>query len=211
MNQCDTTVITPAEVVGYAPEGTTYPFNDSSRALGLPLGRGDASGSTDVVSLGDDGNGSGGSIILRFENKIINGEGTDFKVFENSFYYGENGYYVEAALVYLSLDNSTWYQYPAAADTGYETSDERFYSGYAGIFPVYSSREDPDSPLPESVDSGGDFFDLDAFPEGNEIRDNGFYYIKIVDAGDSISDPGNINSGNSGFDLDSVVGINYIE
>jgi len=48
--------------------------------LGPPQGGGDASGSLDVVSLGN-----AGEIVLGFDRDIVDGEGADFLVFENPF------------------------------------------------------------------------------------------------------------------------------
>lgn len=207
-----TNVITPVRVVEYRPEeGVDSGFDDPDRALGLPKGSGSESGSTDVVSLGhdgDDADSKGGYIVLEFDRAIINGAGADFKVFENPFKYGES-YYIESGIIYLSENGNTWEEFPNDLDPIYENDDIRHYVGLAGVAPVFSNQDDPDSPLPEDSDSGGDFFDLDDMPVTSPVRNNGFRFVRIVDAGKEIDDPGNSGPANSGFDLDAIVGINY--
>ena len=65
-------------------------FGDSTEALGYAQGN-----STNVVSLGDSG-----YITLQFSYPIMNGEGNDFAVFENSF----SDDYLEFAFVEVSTD-----------------------------------------------------------------------------------------------------------
>ena len=214
----ETSVITPAEVIEYAPENTSASdgptFSDSKKALGLPLGSGINSGSLDVVSLGYDETGVGGYIVLKFDKTIINGQGVDFKVFENPFIKSDDSYFIEAAIIFLSEDGTTWYEFPSTFTGNIssiaDTQNHLNYTGYAGINPVLTNWQKEGSPKPEDSDSGGDFFDLENMTE--PIKSNGFKYIKIVDTGITINDPGNdSNTGTSGFDLDAVVGINYTE
>ena len=198
----DSLAFIPEEVIEYMPDGETG-FTDTSKALGYPNGGGDGSASTDVVSLGDDGEGRGGFIILKFGCTVYDGEGIDFKIFENPFS-TSNGNFIEAAFIELSLDGKIWFEYPNEVDNDYGIWDPLHYIGFAGIEIVYSSSLDFDSPLPESDRSGGDIFDLSGM--SSPIKENGFKYIKITDAGNEIEDPGN-GFGNNGFDLDSVIAI----
>jgi len=207
-NSWSTTSIVASEVVDYNLEGSPL-FNNPELALGFPKGNGLNSGSLDVVSLGVNELGEGGWIILKFPQKIINGPGTDFKIFENSFSINENEFFIEAAKIYLSEDNAIWYEFPSQVNSEYSNKNLNYYLGLAGVNPVYSNVLDSDSPKPENDDSGGDFFDLEQMT--SPIKENGFKYLKIVDAGKGIADPGNEDPYNNGFDLDAVVGINYEE
>ncbi len=213
----ETSVITPKDITEYVPENQPN-FNNSNKALGYPYGGGTTNGSIDVVSLGFDETAEGGYIILRFDKTIINGDGVDFKVFENAFSQDATFNFIEAARVFLSEDGSIWYEFPNSFSGDVNNLDDTQnpfnYSGFAGIWPVLSNWKVTGSPKPEDADSGGDFFDLEEMIE--PIKSNGFKYIKIVDAGITIKDSGNITNsegdytmGTSGFDLDAVVGINY--
>jgi len=211
-----TNVITPYRVVEYSPEESPG-YNNPGNALGFPMGGGLFAGSVHIVSLGFDDIGEGGYIVLEFDRKIINGPGVDFKIFENPFKVGENDYFIEAATIELSLDGSTWYAFPTQfngdlLDANDTKNPANYLQGYAGVNPVLSNWDDAGSPKPEESDSGGDFFDLENMI--SPIKENGFYYIKITDAGKTINDPGNYFDsgyvfGKGGFDLDAVVGINY--
>jgi hypothetical protein len=208
--QWNTSVITPAEVIDYSATGTQV-YNDTTKAMNLP--QGNDGGSLDICSLGH-----GGSITFHFSKKIINGPGVDFKIFENVFQTSSTTFYTEAAYIEVSADGNNWYRWPAVTSTDslYNELNKEFYiSGFAGINPVYSNYSKLSSPKPEDSDSGGDFFDLNDLPDNDPvalaIKNNGFYYIKIIDCGEHIDDAGNqmIGGDASGFDLDAVVGINY--
>lgn len=199
-------VISAFEITSYSPEGTPS-YNDSAKALGLPKGGGLTSGSLDVVSLGNDGTGRGGSITLRFSSKVINGNGTDFKVFENPFG-EEDSVFIECAYVEVSLDGTTWYEFPSSIDSSFSEGNTAHYSGLAGTHPVISNEKKSDSPEPENILSGGDSFDLADLPE--PVKSSGFYFIRITDAGAEIHDPGNnMGINDNGFDLDAVCALNY--
>ena len=63
---------------------------------------------TNAISLGD-----GGYAILTFEKPIINGDGFDFAVYENSF----NDYFLELAFVEVSSDGLNFVRFPATSLT----------------------------------------------------------------------------------------------
>ena len=65
-----------------------------------------------VVSLGD-----GGTAVLTFDPPIINGDGFDFAVFENSF----SDDFLELALVYISSDGIDYDLFPAFSYSPTET------------------------------------------------------------------------------------------
>ena len=73
---------------------------NSSMAIGFP-GNG-------IISLGD-----GGEAILTFENPIMNGNGWDFAVFENSF----SDTYLELGFVEVSSNGHDFYRFEATSLT----------------------------------------------------------------------------------------------
>lgn len=159
--------------------------------LGPPYGRGLASGSTDVVSLGD-----GGSVTLAFEdNVIVDGPGPDFTVFENVFVVMGAGPFIEAGVVSASDDGVHFVTFP---------SDPTTFAGLAGVTPVFSNPDNGIDPRDPSV-SGGDSFDL-ATVGLTRAR-----FVRITDPAAAVPDPGNAfpvpGPGKSGFDLDAVVAV----
>ncbi len=226
-------------VVSGMPQGfdnETFP----DIVLGPPAGGGNEGGSVDVLSLGarrNDDNGTsapyGGHIILAFtDNIIVNGPGADFTVFENPFvttFGGSPGRFMEPALVSVSQDGETFYQFPCdfmPPDNDTLTdmeliqhcrAPEHYAEGFAGIKPVYANGLDPD-PTDPAV-SGGDSFDLDSL---EDVPLSWIRYVKIQSTGDHwLTDAdGDLirhtpetgacsGSSNSGFDLDAVSAINY--
>jgi len=117
-----------------------------------------ASAPEDVVSLG-----KGGYIVLAFDPPVIDGQGPDFVVFENAFYFGGSFVFDEWMTVAVSADGQTWHPYPTDTLTG---------TGFAGRIPT---APDSVNRLDPSV-SGGDLYDL-ADLGLSEIR-----YIRLDDA-----------------------------
>ncbi|MBZ0264832.1 T9SS type A sorting domain-containing protein [bacterium] len=148
---------------------------DSSAAPQFP-----SANPEEILTLGTDG-----WIILSFEDDpIIDGDGFDFTVFENAFYFGEPPrVYTEAGIVSVSEDGNQWVEFPYNPDT---------LAGLAGITPV-DGAADPLNP----DESGGDSFDL------SEIGVELVRYIRITDAGDLVTDLG------PSFDLDAVAGLHF--
>ncbi len=163
--------------------------------LGAPKLEGDYKGSTDVLSLGN-----GGEIVLEFSSGcVVDKEGDDFVVYENSFYV--NGYadspYIEAGVVSASEDGETWRVFPYRYDADAAKAADKFV-GMAGKNPY------------------GDSFDLAAAGLAKAR------FIKITDAGKGenalrdefgafIDDAGNMSpcADMCGFDLDAVGAINF--
>lgn len=161
-------------------------------------GLGKAQGSAyDIVCLGE-----GGSITITFDRPIINRDGPDFAVFENSF----SGEFLELALVEISADGNRFYRFTAYSATPgpvgeYGTIDfysvynrDTSYTGFAGIH----------------MQGYGTLFDISSienFP-GDTVS-----HIRIVDilgdgsiqdsAGNAVYDP-YPQTGSAGFDLDAV-------
>ncbi|MFT7518803.1 MAG: hypothetical protein ACI9MC_000935 [Kiritimatiellia bacterium] len=148
--------------------------------LGPPQGAGDASGSFDVLSLGQ-----GGSIVLEFIDYIVVDEpGPDFIVFENTFVgwreYGE---------VEVSADGQTWHSFGCA-----HSGEDR--TGCAGHNPVYSHPDNDIDPTDPSI-SGGDPFDL------AELGVDVARFVRITDA-----EVNSYEGVSGGFDLDALAIVN---
>lgn len=132
-------------------------------------GVGPASTSTaDAVSLGD-----GGVAILTFETPIINGEGYDFAVFENSL----NDVFLELAFVEVSSDGIHYYRFPATSNTQIDTQinnagslDARLINNLAGKYRV----------------GYGTPFDLEELQDSVELDINNITHVKLIDVVGSI-------------------------
>lgn len=165
----------------------------------------------DLLSLGD-----GGRITLRFvNNRIVDGPGPDFIVFENPLQpVGEpNQSFSEVAVVEVSDDGQNWVAFPfdyiPPGTTG-SLLDMANYVGFAGVRPVLSSPGNGITPFDPAL-AGGDPFDL------ADIGIPSVRYVRLIDTGstttdaqgDVVMDPGNIFSfeGTAGFDLDAVAAI----
>jgi hypothetical protein len=152
--------------------------------LGPPHGGGTIRGDTDdVLSLG-----RGGVIVLELGQTIVDGPGTDLRVFENAFYAGGDptAPFAEPGRVALSEDGVAWTEHPCDA-TGAPA-----YAGCAGVHPVLSA---PGNGIdPRSDAAGGDAFDLADFGLARAK------YVRITDSG--VGPMG--FDGTDGFDLDAV-------
>ena len=170
---------TPGKCAGYGADAMP------NIVLGPPIGYGVLQGSTDVVSLGENG-----SIVLSVEpNEIVDGPGPDFTIFENAFWVGGNPNkpYADPAEVSISEDGFTWYTYPC-------TASAPPFGACAGWHPVYSTPTGDISPL-DTAKSGGDQYDL----AGTGIAKARF--IRIVDKSPA---PCTDEFDTHGFDLDAI-------
>jgi hypothetical protein len=140
-----------------------------------------SSKSQEILSLGDDG-----EIILEFtDNYIFDGDGPDFTIFENVFYFfGTSDPFIEAAYVSVSQDGESWHEFPA---------DTATFEGFAGVTPTFDTQHPQNPEL-----SGGDQFDL------TDVALDHARYVKLTDLG-SVKKEGAFNGD---FDLDAVVAIN---
>ncbi len=177
-----------ASVESFSP-GSGAGFNEANLpgiALGPPKGRGTSQGSLDVVSLG-----VGGEIVLAFgEQRIIDGPGPDFIVFENPFWPGGDASQVFAELgeVSVSEDGKTWHTFTCDV-----TGDGKgHFPGCAGVTPTLVYDAARLVPLEPDL-SGGDAFDL------AELQLTSARYVKLRDLA-TLPSGGNT----SGFDLDAV-------
>lgn len=162
--------------------------------LGSPYGLGQSAGSLDVVSLGN-----GGSITVAFtDNRIVDGPGADFTVFENAFNSPGLGIFTEVGVVAASADGVTFVEFPHGAGG-------QDLSGMAGRVPVYANPDTNELDPRDPAVSGGDQFDLAT------IGLSSARFLRITDPGAAIDDVGNHfptpGPGKSGFDLDAVVAI----
>jgi hypothetical protein len=166
---------TPGDGAGFGMDGLP------EIVLGEPRGLGAHQGSTDVLSLGAEG-----EIVLGFGSAVIHdGEGPDFIVFENAFYVGDDASapYAEPAEVSVSEDGSVWIPFPCA-------SEVFPYDGCAGWHPVYAGS---DGISPFDVErAGGDAFDL------ADLGLASARFVRLRDRRTTTAAP------TAGFDLDAI-------
>lgn len=174
----------------------------SNRAsAGLPENAiGPATGS--IVSLGDRG-----TAIMTFALPIINGNGPDFAVFENT-----GPAFLELAFVEVSSDGINFFRFPTHSQTQTETQIGSFGTPVATYLNNFAGK----------YGSKGVPFDLSDLPENTLLDKNNITHVKVVDVVGSINPlcasydtfgnavneswPTPFNSG--GFDLDAVGVIN---
>jgi hypothetical protein len=182
--------------------------------LGPPRGSGLYQGSLDVLSLG-----LSGSIVLAFTNNVIvDGEGADLTVFENSFLrlvgLVTQPPFSEPGRVSVSQDGVTWSTFPCALASG----EAPYHPGCAGIYPTLADGTDANAPhgsipsdipiqnligqnaltLPAPPGSGGDSFDL---------ADVGLPWARYVRIESAAFVDGPSGPDNAGFDVDAVAAV----
>jgi hypothetical protein len=185
------------KVVSFTP-GTCAGYGQSSMPTvveGPPIGGGADMGSTDVVSLGGQG-----EIVVSFEpNTIVDGPGADFIVFENAFDVAGNAsnIFAEPGEVSVSNDGVIWTVFPCTA-TAYP------YGECAGWHPVFSNPDNGISPVDPAA-AGGDAFDLADLADAGvtEVR-----YVRIRDKTTETCPAGAGGPTSNGFDLDAVAIVN---
>lgn len=142
-----------------------------------------------IVSLGENG-----EIVLGWKDSyIIDGEGNDFYVFENCFTWGDGKLFAEPGLVSVSKDGTNFVQFPF---------DPFTLNGMAGKVPTYGSGSILHGEF------GGDGFDL------HTIGIDSIRYIKIKDTSVLVKSDSKhpfYNPVATGFDLDAIVGVNFIK
>ncbi len=212
------------EVVRF--EGGYTPASAGQRVAELPgivIGPpGDSfpvTGSVSTVSLGHNG-----WILLSFDdNRIVDGPGPDFIVFENAFFKSfvptdpNQPYtvFAEPASVAVSDDGVTFHQFPydpsALAQVGQDATASAALPalhGLAGITPTFTGDwtvpDDPGVWDPNGTGgvsgAGGDAFDL------ADVGLSGARYILIIDLGLATGFAGPAE----GFDLDAVVALHAV-
>lgn len=184
----------PDATTGFATEVVSFEFGEGQdfgrdefpeQVLGGPRGGGLLQGSLHVTSLGD-----GGTVVLGFSPRtIVDGEGPDFIVFENSFYAGgePSAPVAELGIVAVSIDGEEWHEFPC------EPGVLPPFPGCAGWTPVEADVTDSQSPSPfDPSQAGGEAYDL------ADLGLTEAKFVRITDvAGDDMV-----------FDLDAVSIVN---
>ena len=179
------------------PDAPLVTYGDEQQAVG-PC----SSNNLNVVSLGD-----GGSATLTFEKPIVNGDGYDFAVFENSF----DDYFLELAFVEVSSDGQRFVRFPATSLTQtvrqiVNLVDATYINNLAGKYKA----------------GYGTPFDLNELRDSTAVDINNITHIRIIDVvgsidpqyatydalGNIVNDPFPTNSYSAGFDLDGIAVIN---
>lgn len=149
-----------------------------------------ASAPADLCSIG-----VGGEIVVGFKNgEIIDGEGIDFKIFENAFLmYDENRIFAEPAKIAVSQDGINFIEFPYDSIT---------LAGCAGKTPTIGNAD------PFDAQGGGDGFDL------AQIGLSSAKYIKITDISLVVTHDKSHKYYSadfliSGFDLDAAAAVNF--
>ena len=169
----------PGEGAGFGEDGLP------GVVLGPPDGRGELSGSLDVLSLG-----KGGSIVLAFgELAIADGEGPDLVVFENAFWPSGDPtlVFAEPGEVSVSEDGAEWHAFACDA----EGDGMGRFEGCAGWTPALEYDATATVPLDPGV-TGGDAFDL------ADVGVARARFVRITDVSNAGAEP------SAGFDLDAV-------
>lgn len=198
-----------ADTVTEAPGHTGVGVYNSSGIIDGVRGAGTAAGATTgIFSL--DNSGSSSHVVVRWAGKKIkNGTGIDFIVFENAFYVSGNSAarFMDLAFVEVSNDNISYCGF--APD--YTNSPETSYSNNPAAWPRFAGKtpvlynldtnnlsaaqlfQDNDANKEPDL-AGGDAFDLDDLADNNaygtgcttalrnELRANGFTYLKLIPA-----------------------------
>jgi hypothetical protein len=181
--QCPSRFATSVESFSAGPGQDNGQADLPEIVLGPPKGRGDASGSTDVASLGN-----GGTITLGFApSAIVDGPGPDFIVFENAFYViGSDPPqpFAELGSVEVSDDGQTFRGFSC-------TASEPPYGSCAGVHPVYANPDQSSIDPTDPATAGGDAFDL------ADLGVSHARYVRITDRVD-------LTGMNGSFDLDAI-------
>lgn len=182
------------------PDSPIVSYGSAEEAVGAVV-----EGNLAVVSLGD-----GGTATLSFDHPIVNGEGYDFAVFENSF----NDSFLELAFVEVSTDGENFVRFPSTS----LTSSCANVGGYGGIDATFIDN------LAGKYRTGyGTPFDLEQLRDSANINIDSIMFVRIVDVvgsvapeyatydqfGNIVVDPYPTNSYSSGFDLDGVAVLNW--
>jgi hypothetical protein len=180
------------EIVSFEP-GESAGFGEDALpdvVLGPPDGRGELSGSLDVLSLG-----KGGTIVLAFgELGIVDGEGPDLLVFENAFWPSGDPtlVFAEPGEVSVSEDGTEWHAFACDA----EGDGMGRFEGCAGFTPALEYDASATVPLDPGV-TGGDAFDL------ADVGVARARFVRITDVSNAGAEP------SAGFDLDAVGIVNF--
>ncbi len=205
-----------ADLVVEAPGASGEAFGDPQKAVNGVRGGGDATGSTDVFSLGYD-TGRNDVLVLRWSGRRVqNGPGADLVVFENPFIIANGkASFLDPAIVSVSMDGETWVQFPhayLAADPATYSADSTSWQGFAGLTPVRWNQDRADVDPFDRDAAGGDAFDLSDLPaddgEADILRLEGFRFVRIQSAATQVDPRTNApyphDAAATGPDIDGV-------
>lgn len=183
------------------PQGSYASYGTENDAIGKV----EDGNTMDVVSLGDSG-----IAILTFQTPIVNGDGYDFIVFENSF----SDDALELAFVEVSSDGVHYFRFPATSNTPVDKQISTFgtiddvtkINNLAGKYRV----------------GWGTPFDLEELEDNENLNKDNIQYVKIIDVvgtidpqyatfdvhGNMVNDPYPTNFASGGFDLAGIGVIN---
>ncbi len=180
------------------PQSPVVNSGTNSMAIGPP-GNG-------IISLGD-----GGSAIISFENKITNGNGWDFAVFENAF----SDDFLELAFVEVSSNGIDFFRFPSTS----LTQDTVQVGAFGAVI-----AEKINNLAGKYRANYGTPFDLEEISDLDGLDINTISHIKLIDVvgsinenycsfdhlGNKINDPFPTPFSSSGFDLDAIGVINEL-
>ena len=185
------------------------PINASSPGMGLiSFGvSSDATGNASdnrVVSLGD-----GGIAVLSFNEPVVNRNGPDFAIFENSF----NGSFLELGFVEVSTDSVNFVRFPAVSLTQTDSQVNSFGNLDATLIHNLAGKYRAGYGTP---------FDLEDLIDSTNVDITEINFVKIIDVtgsiidslasydseGNKVNDPWPTPFETGGFDLDAVGVIN---
>jgi hypothetical protein len=196
-------------------EGTALTGFGKEKSFGPPTGEGEFVGSLDVFVLGE-----GGQAVFAVSGySLINGQGVDFKVFENGFHNKENPdlYAWDLGFVEVSPDQDHWYGFlPQFDGPPYDTKtpNKKNLAGLNSVSVNFLSN----SMDPRLESAGGDAFNLENarlitdradgnplnYNYGNSLAQDGIMaikYIKIMDGGTHLPDG---QAFSNGMDIDAI-------
>lgn len=174
----------------------------------------DATGAADgmVVSLGDSG-----VAVLSFANRIFDGPGADFAVFENGFANPANPEesFMELAFVEVSSDGVHFYRFPSVSNIA--TASQTPGAG------VYLNARQVNNLAGKHITQYGTPFDLAELKGISGLDVDRISHIRIVDVigainghssrdskGQVINDPYPTKFPSGGFDLDAVAALHTV-
>ncbi|MCK4630415.1 MAG: T9SS type A sorting domain-containing protein [Bacteroidales bacterium] len=160
-----------------------------------------------VVSLGD-----GGIAVLSFNDPVVNRNGPDFAVFENSF----NASFLELGFVEVSTDSVSFVRFPAVSLTQTDSQVNSFGNLDATLIHNLAGKYRAGYGTP---------FDLKDLIDSVNVDISEINFIRIIDVtgsiidslasydseGNKINDPWPTPFETGGFDLDAVGVINSIQ
>ena len=161
--------------------------SDLKLVFGEPQGCGNLCGSTDVLTLGNEG-----ILTVGFNVTIINDPGYDFIVFENPFFVNgmSEEVFAELAYVEVSSDNVSYARFPCISTTenpvGNKGININNVTNLAGVNPVLANVIKNDLDPFDPNEAGGDVFDLDDLINDPLVLSglvdlNNINYIRLID------------------------------